>query len=196
MPAPTVKAVLASANPDKVAEIAQLLGGLVELVGRPDSVGAVEEDADSLLGNAILKAEAIVEATGEMAIADDTGLFVAALDGEPGVRSARYASEHATYEENVAALLGAMEGLEDRRAEFRTVAVIAFPDGRRRWVQGMVRGEILTVGAGADGFGYDPIFAPLAGKGRSFGQMTMAEKNRISHRGAAFAALGSLLALP
>lgn len=190
-----MRAVLATANPDKVAEINRLLGGVVELVARPDALGPVAEDADTLLGNAAAKAEAIRAATGEAAIADDTGLFVAALDGAPGVRSARYASEHATYDDNVAALLAAMEGMGDRRAEFRTVAIVVFPDGRNRWVQGSVRGEILAARAGTDGFGYDPVFVPVDGDGRSFGQMTVVEKNRISHRGAAFSALARLLSL-
>jgi len=124
--------VSASANPHKVAEIAALLEGLVHLLPRPDGVPEVVEDAGSLEGNARLKASAICAATGLPAVSDDTGLFVDALDGEPGVDTAYYAGPNATYAENRAKLLRALEGVADRRARFRTVVMVVHPDGTHR----------------------------------------------------------------
>ena len=192
--------VLASANPDKVAEIAAVLSGAleVELVPRPDSVPDVVEDGETLLDNARLKARALVAATGLAAVADDTGLEVDALGGAPGVYSARYAGEDVTYADNVAKLVRELAALPDgggeRRARFRTVALAAFPDGREVWAEGAVEGTILTEQRGQAGFGYDPVFAPEDGDGRTFAEMSAAEKHAISHRGRAFRALAAALA--
>ncbi|MGI8683747.1 MAG: RdgB/HAM1 family non-canonical purine NTP pyrophosphatase [Acidimicrobiales bacterium] len=183
---------MATANADKVAEIAAVLEH-VELVPRPSSVGEVEEDGDTLEDNARLKARAIVAATGEPAVADDTGLEVTALDGAPGVYSARYAGPDATYADNVAALLAAMEGAVDRSARFRTVALVCFPDGREVAAEGVVDGVVTAAAKGDGGFGYDPVFAPAGAGGRTFAEMTLAEKNAVSHRGRAFRALAELL---
>lgn len=183
-----MRLVLATANPDKVAEIAAILDG-VELVPRPGHVGEVVEDGLTLEDNARLKARAIMAATGEAAVADDTGLEVTALGGAPGVFSARYAGPDATYADNVAALVAALDGAADRSARFRTVALACFPDGREVVAEGVVDGEIVTAARGSHGFGYDPVFVPTEGDGRTFAQMAAAEKHAVSHRGRAFAAL-------
>jgi XTP/dITP diphosphohydrolase len=187
-----VRFVLATANPDKAAEIAALLPD-VDLVPRPSEVPEVEETGDTLTENALLKARALVDATGHAAIADDTGLEVDALGGAPGVWSARYAGEGATYADNVAKLLDELRGTTDRRARFRTVAVVCFPDGAAVDVSGSVTGVIAPEPRGDNGFGYDPVFVPNGGGGRTFAEMTAAEKHALSHRGRAFRGLAERL---
>ena len=184
--------VLASANPDKAREIATLLDG-VEVVPRPPEVPEVDETGATLEHNARLKARALVEATGEAAVADDTGLEVDALGGAPGVVSARYAGPAATYADNVAKLLDALAGAEDRRARFRTVAMVCLPDGTEVSAEGVVEGTITTAPRGTGGFGYDPVFAPDGAGGRTFAEMALEEKNAVSHRGRAFRALAERL---
>jgi XTP/dITP diphosphohydrolase len=191
--------VLASANPDKVAEIAEVLSAAldVELLPRPASVPDVVEDGETLLDNARLKARALVDATGHAAVADDTGLEVDALGGAPGVHSARYAGEGVTYADNVVKLLRELADLPDkggeRQARFRTVALAAFPDGTEVWAEGSVEGVIVAEPRGSQGFGYDPVFVPRDGDGRSFAEMGAGEKHTISHRGRAFRALAESL---
>lgn len=187
-----MRLVLATANPDKVVEIAALLGD-VELVPRPHELPEVEESGSTLEENARLKARAVRDATGEAAVADDTGLEVVALGGAPGVRSSRYAGEQATYADNVAKLLGALESVEERRARFRTVALATFPDGREVLAEGVVEGVITREPHGHGGFGYDPVFAPEDGGGRTFGEMTSEQKNALSHRARAFRDLAARL---
>lgn len=187
-----MRLVLATANPDKVAELAAVLDRF-ELAPRPAALGEVVEDGETLEDNARLKAAAVVAATGEAAVADDTGLEVAALGGAPGVYSSRYAGPGATYADNVAALLRALDGVADRAARFRTVALARFPDGREVVAEGVVDGHIAESPRGDDGFGYDPVFVPAGGDGRTFAQMTTAEKNAVSHRGRAFRALAARL---
>ncbi len=189
-----MKLVCASANPDKVAEIQQLLAGFVDLVPRPAEVPDVIEDADTLVGNARLKAAAIVAATGLPAVADDTGLFVDALDGQPGVLTARYAGEGCTSADNRAKMLAALSAVDQRSARFVTVAMIVWPDGSELAVEGVCRGRITTAERGAAGFGYDAIFAPDDGDGSTFAEMSADAKHVVSHRGRAFAALVSALA--
>jgi len=192
-----VRLVLATANPDNVVEIAAILGPDVELVPRPESVPDVVEDADTLEGNARLKAVAIVEATGEAAVADDTGLEVDALDGAPGVHSARFAGEDATYADNVNKMLASLAGHPDpgeRTARFRTVALARFPDGTEVIAEGTVDGTMAIAARGDAGFGYDPVFIPSDGDGRTFAEMTGDEKHAVSHRGRAFRALREALA--
>ncbi|HEX3840874.1 MAG TPA: RdgB/HAM1 family non-canonical purine NTP pyrophosphatase [Acidimicrobiales bacterium] len=200
MSVPALRLVLASANPDKAVEIAALLESVpgLTILPRPPSVPDVEETGETLLDNARLKARALVEATGEAAVADDTGLEVDALDGAPGVYTARFAGEHATYADNVAKLLAELARVgasrpEDRRATFRTVALVAFPDGREVWASGKVSGVIAPEAAGESGFGYDPVFVPVGCGGRSFAQMSPGEKHDVSHRGRAFRALATKL---
>jgi XTP/dITP diphosphohydrolase len=184
-----LRLVCASANPDKVAEIAAILDGVVELAPRPEEVPDVIEDADTLEGNARLKAVAICDATGLPAVADDTGLEVVALGGEPGVRSARYAGESASYADNRAKLLAALDGVDDRRAAFRTCVLVRWPDGSEFVVNGVCGGTITTEQRGDRGFGYDSVFVPDDGDGRTFAEMTDAEKHALSHRGRAFRSL-------
>ena len=157
----TARFVLATANPDKATEVRQILLdtlGDVELVPRPDDVPEVVEDGDTLEANARLKAVALVAATGEACIADDTGLEVDALGGAPGVYSARYAGEHASYADNFSKLLVELADVDeaDRTARFRTVALARFPDGSEVVASGAVEGHIATQPRGRSGFGYDP----------------------------------------
>ena len=186
--------VCASANPDKVAEIERILDGAVTLLPRPADVEDVVEDADTLEGNARLKAAAIAAATGMAAVADDTGLEVAALDGRPGVFTARYAGDTATYADNRARLLAELDGVEDRRARFRTVAAVVWPDGREVLTEGVSDGTIASSERGGRGFGYDPVFVPDGGDGRTFAEMDEHAKHALSHRGRAFRALLESLA--
>ena len=193
-----LRLVCASANPHKAAEIAAILGDAVELLPRPADVPDVVEDGESLLDNARLKARALCAATGVAAVADDTGLEVDALDGAPGVRSARFAGEDATYADNVDKLLTELArhpGLA-RTARFRTVAIVARPDGSEVVAEGIVDGHITEAVRGDDGFGYDPVFAPADAGGRTFAEMTADEKNAISHRGRAFRSLAGKLSAP
>jgi XTP/dITP diphosphohydrolase len=192
--------VVASANPDKAAEITDILGPVpgLRLHPRPAAVPDVPETGTTLVDNARLKAVALAAATGMAAVADDTGLEVDALGGAPGVYSARFSGEHATYTDNVAKLLSELERVgalspERRAATFRTVAFVAYPDGGEVWAEGMVDGVITAAPAGDAGFGYDPVFAPGGLGGQTFAQMSPAEKHAISHRGRAFRALADLL---
>jgi XTP/dITP diphosphohydrolase len=185
--------VCASANPDKVVEIQQLLAGVVELLPRPDHVPDVVEDADTLVGNARLKAAALCAATGLPAVADDTGLEVDALDGAPGVHAARYAGEGRNDADNRTKLLSELDGVTDRRAAFKTVAIVVWPDGTELYVEGVCAGVITTEERGAVGFGYDAVFQPDEGGGATFAEMGGDAKNAISHRGRAFRALLSEL---
>ncbi len=189
--------VLATANPDKARDIEAILAPLadrLELVDRPDDLGEVEETGETLEENALLKARVLCQATGLPALADDTGLEVDALGGAPGVYSARYAGEGASYAANVAKLSAEMEGRSDRRARFTTVAVAVFPDGTELLASGSVAGRILEEPRGGNGFGYDPVFCPDEGDGRSFAEMSRKEKNALSHRGRAFRLLAERLA--
>jgi XTP/dITP diphosphohydrolase len=189
--------VLASANPDKAEEIRAILAQAlpdIELRPRPTDVPDVEETGTTLEANARLKAAAIAEATGLPAIADDTGLEVAALRGAPGVFSARYAGEHATYKQNVAKLLGSLVGVQDRSARFRTVALVRWPDGREVAAEGAVDGRIAEQARGTDGFGYDTLFEPEGGRGKTFAELGPATKHTLSHRGRALRALAAKLA--
>lgn len=178
--------VCASANPDKVAEIAQILHGVVDLLPRPADVPDVIEDADTLEGNARLKAAAICEATGLPAVADDTGLEVLALDGAPGVHAARWAGEGCSYADNRRKMLAELADAVDRRAVFKTCVLVRWPDGRELAVEGSCPGTITESEHGDRGFGYDAVFRPDESDGRTFAEMTDTEKNAISHRGRAF----------
>ena len=186
--------VCASANPDKVAEIQEILAGVVDLLPRPVGVPEVVEDAGTLLGNARLKAAALAAATGLPAVADDTGLEVDALDGAPGVDAAIYAGEGCSYADNRAKLLDELAGIDDRRAAFRTVAIVVWPDGSELHVEGRCPGVITTSERGDDGFGYDSVFQPDEGGGATFAEMGASAKHVISHRGRAFRALLEQLA--
>lgn len=195
-----MKLVIASANPDKVAEIAAILGGAVDLRPRPSSVPDVVEDGLTLEDNARLKAVAITRAVDEPAVADDTGLEVDALQGAPGVFSGRFAGEGATYDEDVTKLLVELESVgavdpDARVARFRTVALVRFPNGDEIVTTGEVQGVIVRERRGDGGFGYDPVFVPAEGDGRTFAEMAVHEKHALSHRGRAFRALATELSL-
>ena len=190
-----IELVCASANPDKVAEMAEVLEGRAVLLPRPAGMGEVVEDADTLEGNAILKARAVCEHAGAAALADDTGLEVDALGGAPGVWSARYAGPDAGYADNLARLLAEMRDVEpsQRTARFRTVAAVWFPDGASVVAEGVVEGAITAEPRGTGGFGYDPVFAPVEAGGLTFSEMGPAAKNAMSHRARALRALLELL---
>ena len=165
----------------------------VELLARPpDDVAEVDETGETLEENALLKARALVDATGRAAIADDTGLFVDALDGRPGVRSARYAGESRQLRRQRDQVAGrtARPSPAPRRARFVTVIAVAYPDGTPFCVEGELDGVIALARAGDQGFGYDPVFVPDDTDGRTLAQLTPEEKNDVSHRGRALRALG------
>lgn len=184
--------VIASKNPHKIAEILDVLAStgldveLVEDADWPD----VEETEHTLEGNALLKARVVRAYTGHAVIADDTGLEVDALNGAPGVVSARFAGPDATYEDNVIKLLEVMDGVADRTARFRTVMVLIDDLGDELVVEGAMEGSITTEPRGSNGFGYDPVF--LVGD-RTFAEMGTAAKNEISHRARALRALAVAL---
>ena len=180
--------VLASRNRHKIEELKETLRPLgIELKSALEfeDLKEVEEDKLTLEGNAIKKARYVYEETGLSALADDTGLEVDALDGRPGVFSARYAGEEASYEDNVHKLLEELAGvdLKDRKAQFRTVAALVSQDGTHTF-EGICRGVILTERRGEKGFGYDPVFQP-DGYEETFAEMDSETKNKISHRGKA-----------
>ena len=189
-----MRLVMASGNAHKAVEIREILSAHM-IEQRPSWVGEVDENAETLAGNARLKARAICEATGTAAVADDTGLEVDALGGLPGVRSARFAGDSATDEENLRNLLKSLEAVpsDERGARFRTVAIVAFPDGKELVTEGVANGMIAEVPRGNGGFGYDSLFVPDEGTGLSFAEMSETEKNLISHRGKAFRSLAQLL---
>jgi XTP/dITP diphosphohydrolase len=182
--------VVGSQNPDKIAEMEVLLGVLGFDIVRGLTWDEIEETEDTLEGNALLKAQAVATATGLVAIADDTGLEVGALGGAPGVMTARYAGEDATYDDNVDALLLALEGVINRTARFRTAVAMVGPDKEDVVVSGSVDGSITTQRRGQGGFGYDPIFEV---DGETFAEMGVDEKHKISHRGRALRALVEVL---
>jgi XTP/dITP diphosphohydrolase len=188
--------VLATANLHKTKEMRAILSPLgVGLLDRPSQVPDVDETGDTLEENALLKARALVDATGHAAIADDTGLFVDALDGRPGVRSARFAGESASYDDNVSKLLEELETVrEPRSAHFVTVIAVAYPDGSAFCVEGELPGVIARTRLGDQGFGYDPVFVPDDADGRTLAQLSPREKNELSHRARALRALSVELA--
>ncbi len=189
--------VLATRNRGKVAEMSRLFTDLPldELRCALDfpELEEVVEDGSSLEENAFLKARSTAQATGLMCIADDTGLFVDALDGAPGIHAARYAGEGCTYEDNCRKLLRELEGVAPpRTARFETAMVFVDPAGVEHVVKGVLQGEILTARRGTGGFGYDPLFQ-VEGESRTLAEMALEEKNRISHRAQAAAAMHEYL---
>ena len=183
--------ILATRNPDKGRELEALLGGLgmrIRTLADFPSAPEVEEDGTTCEANAIKKAREITRATGVPSVADDTGLEVDALGGRPGVYAARYAGEHATYEDNCRKLLLELAGVPrpKRTARFLTVAAIAFPSGDVHVTQGSLEGLIAEQPVGDRGFGYDPVFL-VPEFGKTLAQLTAEEKNRMSHRAKAFA---------
>lgn len=180
--------VIASRNKDKIIEIKEILAGLdFEFVPALDfpNLPDVIENKDTIAGNAIKKAMETSQNTGMLALADDTGFFVDALGGKPGVYAARYAGEVCSYKDNREKMLREMKGQNNRKAQFRTVVALASPTGLIGTAEGKVEGTITLQDEGEGGFGYDPIFRADE-TGKTFGEMNNNDKNKISHRGRAF----------
>ena len=202
------RVVVATANAHKLVEIAAILADVPALAADPPvlvpmsdlGVPSPVEDGATFAANAVLKARACVAATGLPALADDSGIEVAALGGEPGVRSARYAGEPTDDAANNALLLAHLAAIgaaspAERRAAFVCAAALVLPDGTERVVEGRMEGHVVAGPRGAHGFGYDPLFvADATTDGRTNGELLPAEKDAISHRGAAFRALAPELA--
>lgn len=187
------KLVFATNNAHKLEEIRQILGDKIEVVSLAD-IGCTEEiaeTADTLEGNALIKAKYVYERYGLSCFADDTGLEVHALGGAPGVYSARYAGEHCSPKDNIEKLLLAMTGESERRAAFRTVIAL-IDDGEQYLFEGLVRGTIEKTSAGTQGFGYDPVFRP-EGYEHTFAELGAEVKNHISHRAIAVQQLAEWL---
>ena len=175
--------VIASRNPHKIQEILQPLG--IEVLSTQDfaELEEVVEDKETLQGNALKKARYVASETGLPALSDDTGLEVEALDGAPGVYSARYAGKKASYQDNVDKLLVELKNATTRKAQFRTV--VALVNGAEEFTfEGVCKGEIITEKRGSGGFGYDPVFRP-DGYEKTFAELDSETKNKISHRGRA-----------
>ena len=188
-----MKLVLATRNQGKIVELQRIIAEVmpeVELIGTDSfpNLDDVEETEDSFIGNALLKAHAVAKATGLPAIADDSGLSVNALNGAPGIFSARYAGTHGDDLANLNKVLKNMEGVLDRSAAFHCAAAFAKPDGFELVVEEKLIGRLTTTAIGESGFGYDPIFIP-DGFEITTAQMNPALKDQISHRGMAFRAL-------
>ncbi len=177
-----MKLIFATNNKHKLEEVAQLLTGQFQLITLAEAGihADIPETADTLEGNAALKSRFVFERTGLNCFADDTGLEVEALNGAPGVYSARYAGEKCSFADNVNKLLHEMQDKDNRAAKFRTVISLIL-DEKEYFFEGVVDGEITREVHGADGFGYDPVFKP-AGFDKTFAEMTLEEKNKISHR--------------
>jgi XTP/dITP diphosphohydrolase len=187
------KLVFASANTNKVLEVEKKLGGSIPLTGLLD-IGCTEEIPETgatLEANARQKAWYVWEKYHLDCFADDTGLEVAALNNEPGVRSARYAGDHKNSSDNIDLLLENLKGKDQRDAQFRTVICLII-HGEEYLFEGIAQGHILEHRRGEDGFGYDPVFVPI-GDDRTFAEMSMEEKNVMSHRGKAIGLLKSFL---
>ena len=187
--------VLATRNPGKISEIRALLPGVpvataASFAGCPEP----QETGRTFEENALIKARAVSRYTGRTALADDSGLEVDALDGAPGVRSARYAGTDATDQDNVRCLLDALDGItdHDRTARFRCVVAVVVPDGRSWTAEGACEGHILQAPRGDGGFGYDPLFVP-AGYENTFAELDAGVKNRISHRALALRRIAGIL---
>lgn len=175
--------LFASHNKNKTKEIAEILGNEYTIVTLSDLniTEPIEESASTLEGNALIKARYLYQKYKKPCFADDSGLEVEALDGKPGVYSARYAGEDNNAMANMTKLLHNLEGCSNRKAQFRTVIAYICTDGEYIF-EGTVKGQITTEMKGSDGFGYDPVFQPDNSYGKTFAQMSPEEKNSISHR--------------
>jgi len=197
VPPERLTVVAATANRHKLDEMRAIFGDRIELVPRPDDLAEVVEDADTFAGNARLKAIAVAAHTGHAALADDSGLEVDALGGAPGVQSAYYGGGDHDDAANRARLLRELASTpttDDRTARFRTVMVLRWPGGDEVVAEGACEGRIAHEERGAGGFGYDSLFVPDDGDGRTFGEHSASEKNALSHRSRACRALLDALA--
>ncbi len=188
--------VIATHNPDKKKEILialRELGVNILFLDNFPEIGEIEETGSTLLENSLIKARTVSAITGKPAIADDTGLEVDALNGAPGIYSARYAGINVSYEDNVRKLLSEMSStdMDSRTARFRTV-VSFHSTNKELWTEGVIEGSITIGAIGTGGFGYDPVFK-VEQTGKTFAEMTRREKNKISHRGVALEKMCKLL---
>lgn len=186
-----MRIIAATNNKGKVKEIKSIFGALGLEVSSLHDEGfdiEVEETGDTFEKNALIKARAVAMLTDDIVMADDSGLCIDALDGRPGVYSARYAGENATDADKINKVLEEMSDKSDRRANFMTAVAVVLPDGTELVTTGEVKGQILTEPVGENGFGYDPIFLSDELK-KSFAQATDEEKNSVSHRGRALKAM-------
>lgn len=188
-----MKLVFASNNKNKIAEIQAMLPETIQILSLED-IGCfadIPETAETIEGNAILKADYVTKNYGYDCFADDTGLEVDALDGAPGVYSARYAGEHKNADDNMAKLLSELSGQDNRKAQFKTVIALNI-GGQQQLFAGIVKGIIIHERIGTNGFGYDPVFRP-DGFSKTFAEFTMDEKAAASHRGKAVSQLIAFL---
>jgi XTP/dITP diphosphohydrolase len=188
-----MKLLFATNNKHKIREISDIISNNFTIIGLTDVniTEDIPEEGDTLADNALFKARYVHERTGMNVFADDTGLEVEALGGEPGVYSARYAGEGKSFDDNINKLLHRLEGVEERKARFRTVIALIL-DNMEYMFEGSVEGEILRERKGTGGFGYDPVFR-AAGYDQTFAEMPLTEKNRISHRAVAMRKLLNFL---
>ena len=191
-----MRLVLASRNPNKLVELRALCGlpadflvSAAECPGAPDP----DEDANTFVGNALIKARALRDFSGEWALADDSGLEVDALGGAPGIYSARYASDH-NFASNIDRLLAELNGVEDRSGRFRCVVTLILPDGKPHFFDGACEGRIARERHGSGGFGYDPVFVPDLYPNLTMAELSEDAKNAISHRGVALRLMATYLA--
>ena len=188
--------VIATHNPDKkkemVVALCDLDSNILTLDNFPE-IGEIEETGSTLLENSLIKARTVFAKTGIPTIADDTGLEVDALNGAPGIYSARYAGTNVTYEDNVRKLLTEMSSIDikSRTARFKTVISFSY-NNKELWTEGVIEGSITEHPIGEKGFGYDPVFRVIE-TGKTFAEMTKKEKNKISHRGVALKKMSKLL---
>ncbi len=188
-----MKLVFASNNKHKVKEISHILDNKITLLSLEEIniLEDIPEDEPLIEGNALFKARYVYNATGLDVFADDTGLEIEALNGQPGVHSARFAGESKDSSANIAKVLTMLKGIENRKARFRTVIALIL-ESHEYLFEGIITGTIIDEKRGAEGFGYDPVFIP-DGKKLTFAQMTLTEKNKISHRAIAFKKLKEFL---
>lgn len=182
---------LATGNPHKVTEVQEILGNAYEVTAQDTGV---DETGATFEANALLKAHALVAATGELAVADDSGIEIDHLGGAPGIRSARWTEEG----DWIPRVLRELDGMpaDQRGCRYVCAAAAVWPDGRVVVVRGEVEGVVVDAPRGEGGFGYDPIVAPVEGDGRTFAEMSVAEKHAISHRARAFTRLARSLSSP
>lgn len=182
----SMKILFASQNEHKIKEVSNIVPSHIEILGLNDFSfhEDIPETQETIAGNALEKAVFIRDKFKLPCFADDTGLFIEALEGEPGVYSARWSKKDNRYENNIAKALGELKGESNRKAYFKTVIAFIDDENKRHLFEGRVDGEIIEIEKGSAGFGYDPIFIP-EGKGETFAEMSAEEKNKISHRGRA-----------
>ncbi|PCJ01399.1 MAG: non-canonical purine NTP pyrophosphatase [Flavobacteriales bacterium] len=188
-----MKLVFATNNKNKIKEIKALLPDSLNILSLDDIKcnEDIPETSNTIAGNALQKAKYVFDNFGHNCFADDTGLEIESLNGEPGIYSARYAGEHKSAEANMEKVLDKLENIENRNAQFKTVIALII-DGKETLLEGVAKGEITTKKSGLEGFGYDPIFKP-EGYNITFSEMSMEEKNKISHRGKAVKKLVTFL---